>query len=214
MRQIFTLRFFIAVGAVVGLMLLLYATFTTKEVIEGDDDADVLQLHRIDLVDEIRSSDNPSFTLDPDGVATANTRLVLDPSRQVQIVAGTPGENHCPEFPAPSRCALVADLLGEGVVWFALVPVGSGRTVPLPAIDTLDGGIATLVNGWQLPHAPVLDRRCGEEEFGSYRELREALGDNFTSIYGIDDRRLVAVTCNTRVPFAPTTTAPPATTEP
>lgn len=212
MRQIFTLRFFVAVGAVVGLLLLLYGTFVTKDVIEGGDDAERVRTHRIDLVDQVYSSENEGFFFAPDGTAAGNTRLVLDASRQIQVVTGTPGENHCPEFPAIGRCAVVADLLGEAVVWLALVPMGSGRTVPLPAIDTLDEGIATLVNGWQLPYAPVLDRRC-DEEFGSYRELREVLGDDFTSIYGIDDRRLVAVVCDTRVPFAPTTTAPP-TTEP
>jgi hypothetical protein len=98
---------------------------------------------------------------------------------------------------------VVADLLGEAVVWFALVPNGTDRTVDLPAIDTLDDGVATLVNGWQLPFAPVLDRRCAGEDFTSYREFRELLGDEFTSVFSIDDRRLVAVECRTRVDFAP-----------
>ena len=93
-------------------------------------------------------------------------------------------------------------LHGEGVVWFALVPMGPNRTVRLPAIDVLDDGLATLVNGWQLPFAPVLDRRC-EDEFVSYRELRDALGDDFTSVYAIEERRLVAVECRVRVPYAP-----------
>lgn len=207
MRQIFTLRFFIAVGAVVGLTLLLWATFATKDAIEGDDGDDRPPLHRIDFVDHVQSVDNPDFAFTEDGVAASNVRLVLDASRQLQVVAGTPGENHCPDFPADGRCAVVADLLGEAVVWFALVPMGTGRTVPLPAIDTLDEGIATLVNGWQLPYAPVLDRRC-DDEYASYRELRETLGDAFTSVYGIDDRRLVAVVCDARVPYAPTTTTP------
>jgi len=209
MRQIFTLRFFIAVGAVVGLTLLLWATFATKDAIEGGDEDDGPSIHRIDFVDQVQSSQNESFSFTDSGIAASDTRLVLDASRQLRVVAGTPGENHCPDFPASGRCAVVADLLGEAVVWLALVPMGSGRTVPLPAIDTLDEGIATLVNGWQLPYAPVLDRRCEDAEFASYREFREALGDDFTSLYGIDDRRLVAVVCNARVAFAPTTTAPP-----
>lgn len=208
MRQIFTLRFFIAVGAVVGLTLLLWATFVTKDAIEGDVEDDSVPIHRIDFVDQVQSSQNENFSFTAAGTAANDTRLVLDASRQLRVVAGTPGENHCPDFPANGRCAVVADLLGEAVVWLALVPMGSGRTVPLPAIDTLDDGIATLVNGWQLPYAPVLDRRC-DDEFASYRELREALGDDFTSLYGIDDRRLVAVVCNARVAYAPTTTAPP-----
>ena len=56
---------------------------------------------------------------------------------------------------------VVADLLGEAVVWFALVPMSASPTsVQLPSIDTIDEGVATLVNGWQLRYAPVLDRRC------------------------------------------------------
>ena len=97
---------------------------------------------------------------------------------------------------------MVADLLGEGVVWFALVPSGPNRTVDLPAIDTLDDGFATLVNGWQLPYAPVLVRRC-DEEFTSYREFRDVLGDDFTSVYDLDERRIVAVECRTKVAYAP-----------
>ena len=63
------------------------------------------------------------------------------------------------------------------------------------------------MNGWQLPFAPVLDRRC-PDEFTSYSEFRDVLGDDFTSVYGIDDRRLVAVECNVRVEYAPVITAP------
>ena len=70
----------------------------------------------------------------------------------------------------------------------------------LPAIDTLADGLATLVNGWQVRFAPVLDRRCSGEDFTSYREL---LGDDFTSVFGIDERRLIAVECRTRVDYAP-----------
>ena len=49
----------------------------------------------------------------------------------------------------------------------------------------------------------MLDRRCPDEEFNSYRDFREQLGDDFTSVYGIDDRRLIAVQCRTRVAYAP-----------
>ena len=203
MRQIFSVRFFAAVGAVVALFFLLMTIFATREVIEGgDDDADGVELHKIDFVDQIFSSRNEQFTLNDDGVAASDTDLILDPSRTLRIVADTPGVDHCPQFPTVGACSVVADLLGEGVVWFALVPAGDNRTVDLPAIDTLDDGIATLVNGWQLPFAPVLVRRC-DEEFSSYREFRDVLGDDFTSVYDLDERRIVAVECRTRVAYAP-----------
>ena len=206
MREIFSVRFFAAVGGVVGLFFLLTTIFATREVIEGgDDDSAGVELHRIDFVEEIQSVTNREFSFTVDGVAANDTDLVIDPSRNLRIVRDTPGVDHCPQFPAAGACAVVADLLGEAVVWFALVPNGSGRTVDMPAIDTLDDGLATLVNGWQLPFAPVLDRRCADE-FTSYREFRDTLGDDFTSVYGIDDRRLVAVECNVRVDYAPVVT--------
>jgi len=62
------------------------------------------------------------------------------------------------------------------------------------------------VNGWQLPFAPVLDRRC-DEEFSSYVEFRDVLGDDFISIYDLDERRLVAVECRIRVAYAPEPTS-------
>jgi len=203
MRQIFSVRFFAAVGAVVALFFLLMTIFATREVIEGgDDDDDAVELHKIDFVDQIFSSRNEQFTLTEDGVAASDTDLILDPSRTLRIVADTPGVDYCPRFPTVGACSVVADLLGEGVVWFALVPAGDNRTVDLPAIDTLDDGIATLVNGWQLPFAPVLVRRC-DEEFSSYREFRDVLGDDFTSVYDLDERQIVAVECRTRVAYAP-----------
>lgn len=209
MRQIFSVRFFAAVGGVVALFFLLTTIFATREVIEGDGGgAEAVELHRIDFVDRVFSSRNEQFALDIDGMAANDTELIIDGSRAVRIVEGTPGVDHCPQFPAVGGCALVADLLGEAVVWFALVPASADGEVDLPAIDTLDDGVATLVNGWQLPFAPVLDRRCQAQDFSSYREFRSVLGDDFTSVYGIADRRLVAVECERRVAFAPTVEDP------
>jgi hypothetical protein len=213
MRQIFSVRFFAAVGAVVGLFFLLTTIFATREVIEGDGggDADAVELHAIDFVEQVYDSANPSFRV-VDGVAASDAQLIIDGSRSLYVVAGTPGVDHCPRLGEIAACAVVADLLGEAVVWFALVPMGPGGTVELPAIDTLDDGVATLFNGWQLPFAPVLDRRCGDDDFESYREFRDVMGDDFVSIYRISDRELVAVQCRERVPYAPEVDLAPVTT--
>lgn len=209
MREIFSVRFFIAIGAVAGLLFLLFTFFVARDVVDqaiSDNGADaaVYQPRAIDLVDVVANTDNPGFTINDDGEAASSAQFTLDPSRKVTIVAGTPGEDDCGRIAEPGACAIVADLLGEGVVWFALVPMGNERSVPLPAIDTLDNGVATLVNGWQLPHAAALDRRCGENElFESYRQWKQILGDNFTTIYDIDQRELSAVVCREVVPYGP-----------
>jgi len=210
MRQIFSIRYFAAVGAVVGLFFILTTVFAAGEAIDGGDTEEVtgVQSHRIDFVDQVFSSSNPDFRIDADGRAAVDTELVIDGTRSVHVVAGTPGELLCPDLAEIAGCAVVADLLGEAVVWFALVPMGANRTVDFPAIDILDNGYANLVNGWQLEYAPILDRRCedddrNEVEFASYREFRDALGDDFTSIYSLDSRRIEAVVCHTRVDYAP-----------
>jgi hypothetical protein len=207
-REIFSVRFFIAIGAVAGLLFLLFTFFVARDVVDeaiSDNGADAADLERraIDLVDVVTATSNPNFQFSPDGEATSNVEFMLDPSRKVTVVAGTPGEDDCGRLAEPGACAIVADLLGEGVVWFALVPMGNGRSVPLPAIDSLESGVATLVNGWQLPHAPALDRRCDDELFESYRQWKQILGENFTTLYDIDQRQLSAVVCRQVVPYGP-----------
>jgi hypothetical protein len=218
MRQIFSVRFFAAVGAVVGLLFLLTSVFATRAVIDDVTDGDgpePVVPHAIDLVDRIGTATPAPMALDADGLTVVDTRLVIDASRAVTVHAATPGEVHC-DLAVPGACAIVADLLGEAVVWFAIVPMGTSPTaVPLPAIDTLDGGVATLVNGWQLRYAPALDRRCRDaqgvdEEFDSYREFRDVFGDDFVTLFEIPEQRLTAVVCRERVPYADPATAVPA----
>lgn len=201
MREIFSIRFFGAVGAVAALFMALIA-FQSGRRFQPEFDSgsgSTVVERRLDIVESVQSSTNPGFDV-IEGAAVGDTELVIDERRRVRIVNGSPGSSSCDLSGPPGSCAIAADLLGEGVVWFAILPGGSGTTVEVPAIDTIDDGIATLVNGWQLPHAPVLDRRCrdaqGREiEFASYREFRERRGDRFISIYDTVERRLVAVQC-------------------
>lgn len=214
MRQIFSIRFFAAVGAVIGLFALLVLILGGDEPVAVAPVATAPPKREVDFVDWIYDSTEPDFDV-RDGQATMDTQLVIDASRRLSITRGTPGEHHCPRWGEIIGCAFLADLLGEAVVWFAIVPMGPNRTVPLPAIDTLEDGVATLVNGWQVAYAPILDRQCPDADYGSYRELREDLGDNFTSVFSIDEQRLVAVQCNRRVAYAPpATTVPPASAPP
>lgn len=223
MRQIFSVRFFAAVGGVLALLFLLTTIFATRSAIDdeeaGGDPAAAAILRPVDLVERIQAAQPERVLFDAEGYTTRRTVLTIDDSRAVTITPGTPGEVHCRRLDRPGRCGVVLDLLGEAVVWFAIVPMGGSRTsVDLPAIDTLDEGVATLVNGWQFRFAPALDRRCGDdgdEEFSSYRELRDELGDDFTAVFDIPEQRLVAVVCRERVPYAPApSTLPGATSLP
>lgn len=213
MREIFSVRFFAAVGAVAALLFLVSSVIAARAVVDdvtGGDAAGAVRLHGVDLVERIESASTSAIGFDGDGLSVGTVDLVIDPSRRVRIAPGTPGVAHC-QPAAPGACAIVADLLGEAVVWFATVPMGTSPTsVPFPAIDDLDDGVATLVNGWQLRYAPALDRRCtdaqgNDEEFDSYREFRDVFGANFVSVFDITSQQLVAVVCRAQVPYAPVT---------
>jgi hypothetical protein len=193
MRQIFTVRFFAAVGALLGLFVVLTVLFEDdNSVAELVDDQPMVR--RIDLVALVFSASSDDLALDEDGLTTGEIDLVLDQERTVRIVPGTPGEINCATLGEVAKCAVVADLLGDAVVWFAIVPLASSQTVALPAIVSLDDGYATLANGWQLPHAPILERQCARD-FESFAAFREALGTEFTSIYRFVEGEITDVVC-------------------
>jgi hypothetical protein len=193
MRQIFTVRFFAAVGALLGLLLVLSTLFQ-----DGDSVAELVErepiVRRIDLVALVFSTTPVDLAIDDDGLTTGTAELVLDQERTMQIVPGTFGEVNCAALGEVAKCAVVADLLGDAVVWFAIVPLASSQTVALPAIVSLDDGYATLTNGWQLPYAQVLERQCARD-FESFTEFREELGDGFSSIYRLGAGEITDVVC-------------------
>ena len=151
-------------------------------------------VRRIDLVALVFSTTSENFAIGDDGFTTGSIDLVLDQERTMRIVPGTAGEVNCAALDEVAKCAVIADLLGDGVVWFAIVPLASSQTVALPAIVSLDDGFATLTNGWQLPYAPILERQCARD-FESFTEFREELGDAFTSIYRLSDGEITDVVC-------------------
>jgi hypothetical protein len=193
MRQIFTLRFFAAVGAVLGLLVLLSALFRGNDSVADLVDVEPME-RRIDLVALVFSSTATNFTVADDGLTTGSLDLVLDQERTMRIVPGTPGEVICPALAQVARCAVVADLLGDAVVWFSIVPLASSQTVALPAIVSLDDGYATLTNGWQLPYADRLERQCART-FESFTQFREELGTAFQSIYRFTEGEITDVVC-------------------
>ncbi len=226
MRQIFSIRFWAAVGALFGLFLLLFIIFRTADAIEGDaptsgvietDDTnpdgspvEIVQTHRIDLVSLVFTVRGDEFGIAPDGTSTGYAELVLDADRTIRIVSNTPGEISCDNMQTIGGCAIVADLLGEAVVWFALVPMSENFTVEFPAIVELVDGYATLTNGWQLPYQPILNRRC-EDEFESFSEWQAELGTSYTSVFTLEDRMLTDVVCDENPTEAITSASVPPT---
>jgi hypothetical protein len=196
MQQVLSLRFLAALGAVVGLFLMLFVVFG-----RGESAADLTAVRplvrEVHLLEEIESARAEAFGVRPDGRTRGQLLLGLRDDREMRIVEGTFGENNCGARIVPGECAVAANLLGDAVVWFSLMRIEAGGTVIFPAIDQLDDGRARLVNGLRLPYARVLDRRC-PVEFTSYREFRQVLGDRFSSVYSLENERIVAVVCDSR----------------
>src|SRR5690606_10176464 len=93
-----------------------------------------------------------------DGVTTGTMQIRIDGPRYMTIRPGTPGENRCAELDELARCAVAADLLGEAVLWFSIVPVGPRFTVPLPPVVALREGQRVLLdNGWLVKRADTVE---------------------------------------------------------
>ena len=112
----------------------------------------------------------------PSGVTTGFLDLTLDAERVVRIVPGTLGEIDCDELDGTNRCAVFADMLGDAVVWFAILPQAPRATVELPPIIDLDDGRAVFDNGWRIPYAPVIERECEGEDIPTFSDFLRRFG--------------------------------------
>ena len=205
MREILSLRF---VATVVALILSVVAV---SRIAGGEDtdggtvdvgssgEVDPDMVRRIDLVDVVADieSENGRFGTAGfavvDGVAVHTARLILDDLRAVDIVTGTPGVDNCPVSRRVGRCAVLADMLGEAVLWFSLEPVDADM-IELGTVTAFDDEWAVLSNGFALPHAEVFVRRCAAE-FESFTQWRRELGDDYVTMYSLAERELTDVVC-------------------
>jgi len=150
----------------------------------------------ISLVFSVKTSD--VFVMD-DGIVSGEVDFILDGQRTMHIYQGTPGEITCPDYSGVGQCVVLADLLGDAVVWFALVPVSAGLRVEAPPIVALlDDGIAELANGWRVPHASVVDRSCPQET-NSLSEFLRDFGPESTTIIDVSEQQITQVRCSPKI---------------
>jgi hypothetical protein len=206
MRQVLSWRFVATIAALVGLTALLYLAFGNSRSVAEVVEEEVIEERRMDLVSIVLTTRRDGFALE-DGTTVGTMSMdVLPPGRTevtpVTVFPGTPGVITCENLDKP--CALLAQTLGDTIVWFALVPMGPNFRFELPAIEELDGGYAHLVNGWEVPYAPVIDRRCdsqpGEEaqpgeSAESFSEFLRLQGANHRSLYDLGRGAVTAVLC-------------------
>jgi len=194
MRQFFGWRFWgaFAALALIALGIVVYANGGEEEA-PGRAQARRDQLRLIDLASFVYAIEDDGFTM-VEGYSRGYLDLILDGERTIRIPPGTPGAVRCDAMDQVGGCGVVADLLGDAVVWFTIVPLGPGLTIELPPIVDLEDGYALLDNGWKLRYAPVLDRRC-ERETESFQEFLREFGPRSTTIVDPGENRVTAVAC-------------------
>ena len=199
MRQIFNWRF---LAALVGLVVL---ALVAREILADDDSLesivapDVIE-RRIDLIEPILSAEqSANFEVNRDGVTSGFLDLVVDADRVVRIVPGTFGEVACDELDGVNECAVFADMLGDAVVWFAILPQAPRSTVELPAIVDLQDNYAIFENGWKIPYPPVIERECDGEDIPTFSDFLRRFGPGSVSIVDLATREVVAVRCGDQV---------------
>jgi hypothetical protein len=215
-RQLLTLRFFqtlIALLALTGVVMLIAShNENAKPKVLISEPAG----RNVDFVSLVQTAQLPPGFGMIGGRANADFYLVIDATRTMLVKEGTPGEIDCPRIAEPSQCIVAADLLGDGVLWFSLIPgTAAGANVPLPAVvELLPGGWVRLANDWVVQHAPKVERSCVDDT-SSLTNFIETYGETATSTYNVEQQRIVRVTCPRGAATTTTTTAatsPPETT--
>lgn len=136
-----------------------------------------------------------------DGVTVGSAVLTLDDGRVLNIARDTPGEIDCTDRTTPAACVLLADQLGEGVVWYALVNSNgpASRTLILPTlVDMVDGGdTGVLLNEWQVKLANGVVRTCaGQPRSPTLRAFIESYSSNgIRTVLDLDRDEVVEVIC-------------------
>ena len=215
-RQLFTWRLLAALGALVVLAFgadrVLGVTAPTGSfavagpVGIGADGEPISR--RIDLVAPVANIERSTdFDITPGGLTVGFLDAVLDERRVVRVAPGTPGVIQCTDLATPGRCVVFADLLGDAVVWFALMPRGPNETVELPPIVDLQDGFARFENGWRIAYPPVIER---DEDTCSvdiviFSDFLRRFGPNSTTIVDLETMEVTAVRCGPEFVPPPTT---------
>lgn len=190
------------------LLAVLVAAVFLVLIQDSSSDISVSQtLHKIDLVASVDSINVDSTWSQESGITRGGAmRLSLDDLRVLTIQDGTLTANYgstsaCTDFAKPNACVLLADMLGDAVVWFALVPSDalSGREfLTLPGLVDMqaNGDEGILRNGWVVKLATPVKRECGEITTSSLRDFITRFPDQLSkSIVNLTTDNVVSVKC-------------------
>lgn len=196
MRQILTRRFVLAIGLPVALAVAWWAVALRG----GSDNAGpTRRLHVVSYVASVVTIQADANWMVKDGITTGSARLALDDGRTLFIADATMGEINCTDRVAPNACVLLAEMLGDAPVWFALTPAnGNEPTVRLdlpPIVDMLNNGDdAVLTNGWVIPLATPTKRVC-DTATTSLRDFINQFGMNMNVSLNMSTDEIDTVSC-------------------
>ena len=164
-------------------------------------------LHRIDLTASVVSV-NTDVGWSQDGGTTSSgaLRLLLDDQRVLTIPEGTMVDDYdavpaCADFTTQNACVLLADMLGDAVVWFALVPADKAdglQFLTLPGLIDMqaNGDEGILRNGWVVKLATPVKRQCGDIDTSTLRDFITRFPDTAsTSTVNLTSDTVVSVSC-------------------
>lgn len=194
----------LAIAAGVAVLLLgngIYASLNNNSVSVATD-----VRHKVDLVASVNTV-TADANWKQDGVTRgAVAQLSLDDMRVLTIPEGTLVDDYdamgkCEDFTTPNACVLLADMLGDAVVWFALVPadkVSGMQTLTLPGLVDMqsNGDEGILRNGWIMKLATPVKRICEKADTTSLRDfITQFPHDASSSIVNLTTDNVVSVTC-------------------
>jgi hypothetical protein len=162
--------------------------------------------HKVDLVASV-STVTADANWKQEGVTSgAVVQLSLDDTRVLTIPEGTLVDDYdamakCEDFTTPNACVLLADMLGDAIVWFALVPadkVSGMQTLTLPGLVDMqsNGDEGILRNGWVVKLATPVKRICEKTDTTTLRDfITQFPHDASSSIVNLTTDNVVTVTC-------------------
>lgn len=163
--------------------------------------------HKIDLVANVTSINTDVGWKQQGKVTTGGSmRLSLDDLRVITIAESTMVDDYsmmpaCTDFVTPDACVLLADMLGEAVIWFALVPadkVSGTEFLTLPGLVDMqaNGDEGILRNGWIVKLATPVKRECGDTDTASLRDFITRFPDTASkSIVSLTTDNVTRVVC-------------------
>ena len=196
MRNFLSARFAAALGIPALLTLLIYV-FLINSASSSQSTSKVE--HFVNYTASVNTVQAESDWTVVQGTSRSTARFALDDARTVLIADATPGEITCTDFTTPNACVLIAELLGDAVVWFALTPATNEtmltRLALPPIVDMLNGGdFAVLNNGWVLPLATPTKRSCSTPTV-SLREFINKFGSDMSVSRNLSADHIDVVTC-------------------